>query len=83
MIPGTLVLHPGPPTEYVIAALYGGPKDGLVLPPAKSDAALGTVPVPGGRYELVGFWDSGAAAGVRGVDYAIYEWVAGKTRRGQ
>jgi hypothetical protein len=25
-------LHPGPPTEYVGVALYGGPQDGLPVP---------------------------------------------------
>ena len=63
-------LHPGPPTEYVAVALYGGPKDGLPIPVVPSKYIRGTCYVVGftGAYTLSGFYRAG------NFDYAIYEW---------
>jgi hypothetical protein len=63
-------LHPGPPTEYVGVALYGGPKDGMPIPVVPSKCLRGTCYAAGftGAYELSGFYRAG------NFDYAIYEW---------
>lgn len=63
-------LHPGPPTEYVALALYGGPKDGMPMAVVASKDVLGTLRAVGfaGVYQLSGFYRAG------NFDYAIYEW---------
>jgi hypothetical protein len=71
VVPANLAaeLHPGPPTEYVAVALYGGPKDGMPIPVVRSKDIRGTCYVIGfaGTYELSGFYRAG------NFDYAIYE----------
>jgi len=74
VVPANLAaeLHPGPPTEYVTAAFYGGPRDGLITPVIETAGKriLGTCHAPGftGAYTLSGFFRAG------NFDYAVYEW---------
>jgi len=72
VVPANLAaeLHPGPPTEHIGMAFYGGPKDGLPVPVVRSKDIRGTCHVIGftGAYELSGFYRAG------NFDYAIYEW---------
>ena len=72
VVPANLAaeLHPGPPTEYVGVALYGGPQDGLPVPVLPSVYLRGVCHAAGftGAYELSGFYRAG------NFDYAIYEW---------
>jgi len=72
VVPANLAaeLHPGPPTECVGVALYGGPKDGMPVSVVSSAYICRICHVIGftGDYELSGFYRAG------NFDYAIYEW---------